>query len=126
MGLVRSGLWVWAALCLPAAAWGQSDATRGAARDLGADGVEDYQAGKYGEASEKLGRAFEILRVPSLGLWSARALAKEGKLVEASERYLDVSRLDATKGDTAVQKQAQAEAASEREALQPRWARRRA
>jgi hypothetical protein len=87
---------------------------------LGAEGVEDYQAGNYAAASDKLGRAFSILRVPSLGLWSARALAKEGKLIEASERYLSVTRLDATKGETAVQKQAQAEAATERDALQPR------
>jgi hypothetical protein len=108
------------ALVLPASAWGQSDAARGAARDLGAQGVEDYQAGRYQPASEKLNRAFEILRVPTLGLWSARALAKTNKLVEASERYLTVTRLDASKGDTAVQKQAMLDAANEREALLPR------
>jgi hypothetical protein len=98
----------------------QSDATRAAAHDMGAEGVEDYQAGNYAAASDKLGRAFNILRVPTLGLWSARALAKEGKLIEASERYLAVTRLDATKGDVALQRQAQADAASEREALQAR------
>jgi hypothetical protein len=52
-------------------------------------------------------------------LWSARALAKSGKLVEASERYLVVSRLDAS-GDIAVQNQAKADAATEREALLPK------
>lgn len=114
-GLVVGALWAWSG-----AAWAQSDATRAAARDLGAEGVEDYQAGNYSAASQKLGRAFEILRAPTLGLWSARALAKEGKLVEASERYLAVTRLDAGTGDVKVQQQAKAEAASEREALQPR------
>lgn len=120
MSLVRYGWVMGLVLAMPAPSWAQSDATRAAARDLGADGVEDYQAGKYPSASEKLDRAFEILRVPTLGLWSARALAKTGKLVEASERYLAVTRLDPSKGEAAVQKQAQAEAASEREALQPR------
>ncbi len=108
------------ALLLPASAWAQSDATRAAARDLGADGVEDFQAANYAAASDKLSRAFEILRVPSLGLWSARALVKVGRLVEASERYLAVTRLDALRGDVAVQKQAQADALTEREALLPR------
>lgn len=109
-----------AAWLLPASAWAQSDATRAAARDLGAEGVEDFQAANYAAASEKLNKAFEILRVPSLGLWSARALVKVGRLVEASERYLAVSRLDASRGDVAVQKQAQSDAGTEREALLPR------
>jgi hypothetical protein len=109
-----------AALAVPVQARAQSDAARAAARDLGGEGVADYQAGNYGSATKKLERAFDILHVPSLGLWSARALAKSGKLVEASERYLSVSRLDASKGDTAVQKQAQADAATEHDALQPR------
>jgi len=120
MGTLRSGAWLAGVLLFPAQALGQSDATRAAARDLGAEGVEDFQAGNYAAASDKLGRAFNILRVPSLGLWSARALAKSGKLVEASERYLNVTRLDASKGDAAVQKQAQADAVAERDALQPR------
>jgi hypothetical protein len=108
------------ALAFPAVASAQSDAARAAARDLGADGVEDFQAGKYADASQKLGKAFDILKAPSLGLWSARALAKMGKLLEASERYLDVTRLDARSGDIKVQEQAKADAAAEREALLPR------
>jgi hypothetical protein len=120
MGIVGKGSLVVAALLLPAQALAQSDATRAAARDLGSEGVEDFQAGNYAAASTKLEKAFNILRAPSLGLWSARALAKTGKLVEASERYLAVTRLDATKGDRAVQKKAQADAVAERDALQPR------
>lgn len=81
--------------------------------------MEAYQAQNYAAASDKLNRAFEILRVPTLGLWSARALAKTGKLVEASERFLLVTRLDVS-GDVSVQNQAKAEAASEREALLPK------
>lgn len=93
------------------------DATRATARELGMAGVEAYQAGNYAAAREKLDKAYGALKVPSLGLWSARALAQLGQLIEASERYLEVTRLEVSSGDVAVQKRAQAEAATEREAL---------
>jgi hypothetical protein len=96
------------------------DATRGAARALGYDGVKAYQAGDYVVASEKLDKAYRVLKVPSLGLWSARALVQLRKLVEATERYTEVQRLRATSGDEAVQKKAQAEAEVELAALAPR------
>ena len=104
-------------LVWPTAGWSQTQATRAAARELATDGVKRYQAGDYDGADDKLSRAFEVVKAPSIGLWSARALAKKGKLVEASERYLDVTRLDASAGDTSVQKQAQVDAGTEREAL---------
>ncbi len=61
-----------------------------------------------------------MLRVPTLGLWSARALAKLGKLVEASARYAQVAQLSGTTGDEAVQKRALAEAAADLAALTPK------
>jgi hypothetical protein len=96
------------------------DATRAAARSLGYEGIGDFQAGNFAAAADKLDRAYQALRVPSLGLWSARALEKTGKLVAAAERYLEVQRLDPGTGDVAVQKQAQADAATEHTALVPR------
>lgn len=96
------------------------DATRAAARSLGYEGISDFQAGNYAAASDKLDRAYQALRVPSLGLWSARALEKNGKLVAAAERYLEVQRLDPGSGDVGVQKQAQADAKTEHAALVPR------
>lgn len=115
------GAWVCgAALLFALPAGAQNDAARGAARQLGSEGVEAYQAGDYATANDKLGRAFQVVRAPTLGLWSARALVKLGKLVEASERYLEVTRLDASRGEAAVQKQAQVDAAREREQLLPR------
>ena len=95
-------------------------ATRGAARTLGNDGVKAYQANDYATASEKFEKAYSLLRAPSLGLWSARALVRLGRLVEASERYLEVTRLTVSGGDEAVQKQAQADARTELDALGPR------
>jgi hypothetical protein len=97
-----------------------SDAARAAARELATEGVHSYESADYKTAVNKLNRAFEAYRAPSIGLWSARALAGHGRLVQASERYLEVTRIDPKTGDEAVQRQAQADAAKEHEALQPR------
>lgn len=94
--------------------------TRDAARKLGYSGVEAFQAGNYQAASEKLEKAYRVAPVPSLGLWSARALAKVGKLVEAAERYAEVTQLRVSSGDQAVQKRAQADAAVELAAIKPK------
>jgi hypothetical protein len=94
-------------------------ATRAAARKLAEDGVAALQAGEGAKAIEKLDKAFRTLRVPSIALWSGRALAKQGQLVEAAERLLEATRLPVS-GDTAVQEQAKAEAAKELELLRPR------
>lgn len=104
----------------PAHAQEVDAASRAAARDLGYAGVNAYQAGDYTTASAKLEKAYAVLKAPSLGLWSARALAKIGKLVEAAERYVDVSRLQTSGGDVAVHEQAKKDAASEHAALVPR------
>ena len=96
------------------------DSTRAAARRLGSAGVEAFQQHDYTTANDKLGRAFRALQAPTLGLWSARALEKLGRLVEAQERYLIVTRLAIVGGDTEVQKKAQAEAAVDLASLSPR------
>jgi hypothetical protein len=97
------------------------DATRAAARSLGYEGIADFQAGNFAAAADKLDRAYRALSVPSLGLWSARALEKTGKLVAAAERYLEVQRLDPGSGGAVdVQRQAQADAKTEHAALLPR------
>lgn len=96
------------------------DATRAAVRKLGDAGTNAYEAGDYELASEKLEKAFQLLMVPSLALWSARALAKRGLLAQAAERYLLVQRLDAGPGNPAVQDEARRQAALERAELMPR------
>jgi hypothetical protein len=108
-------------LCAQAgAAQEVDDATRASARQLGYSGVEAYEAQNYAAASDKLERAYRVLQVPTLGLWSARALVKLGKLVEAQERYLKVGRLAVSGGDADVQRKAQADAARELAGLEPR------
>ncbi len=109
-----------AATARPAAAQEVDDATRAAARKLGYVGVQAYDAKDYATATDKLEKAFRLYQAPSLGLWSARALVKAGKLVEAQERYLKVTRLPVADGDVEVQKKAEADAAKELSALYPR------
>jgi hypothetical protein len=70
------------------------DATRGAARTLGYDGVKAYNAGDYAVADQKLEKAYRVLKVPSLGLWSARTLVKLGRLVEASAEVSPAANVD--------------------------------
>jgi hypothetical protein len=94
--------------------------TRASARQLGTAGVEAYQVGSYAKASEKLEKAYRILKVPTLGLWSARALKATGQYVQAAERYLEVTRLEVTGGDVALQKRAIVDAATELENLRPK------
>lgn len=102
-----------------AAADDADSATRDAARSLGLSGVEAYQAGDYEVASNRLEKAYSLINVPSLGLWSARALAKRQLLVEAANRYFEVAGLQVPQGDAAVQQQAQADARTELEQLRP-------
>ena len=99
-----------------ARAQGSPSTERAAARNLGYAGVEAFQAGRFVVASEKLEKAYAVLPVPSLGLWSARALVKQDKLLEAADRYAEVMRLNIAGGDEAVQKKAQSDAHAELEA----------
>ena len=115
-----SALVLWAAVVLLAAHAGAEPAdtvTRDAARALGLSGIEAYQAGKYDAASDKLEKAYSLINVPSLGLWSARALAKRNLLVEAANRYFEVASLQLPEGDAQVQRQAQLDAQAELEQL---------
>src|SRR5688572_30003013 len=96
-------------------------ATRGTARQLGYEGIQDYQREDYRAATDKLERAYKMLKAPSLALWSARALEKSGKFVEAAERYLEATRLpDDQGGEAGVQQRSRDEARQDRELLLPR------
>jgi len=90
------------------------------ARALAYAGVEAYEAGDFVSADQKLRRAYALVPVPAVGLWSARALGKLNRLVEASRRYLDVSRSTYAAGDADVQKKAKSDAERERAELLPR------
>lgn len=102
------------------AAAAEESTARAAARELGGQGVAAYKRDAYAEAHDKLERAYEVVRVPSLGLWSARALMKLGRWVEASERYVEVTRLETSSGNQAIQEKAKKDAAAELAELKPR------
>jgi len=97
-------------------AWGQS-ATTMTARELAKQGIEAYDAGRYQEASTILLQALDVVEVPTLAVYAARALTKQGKLVLAAEVYLRGMRLRPTSDWQPVQKEMQQTAATERQAL---------
>ncbi len=110
-----------ALLLATASASAQSDETaRRAARDLGNEGIDLYEKGEYPTALDRLQRAYRVMPVATLGLWSARALEKNGLLVEASERYLEVTRMQLAPDAPDIQREAVVDAQREYDALQPR------
>ena len=100
------------------AAAGETERAR--ARAHGYAGIRAYAAGDYPSASVQLEESYALLPVPSLGLWSARALVKLGKLVEAEQRYRGVLGLSVADDAPPVQHAARATAELELAELLPR------
>lgn len=96
------------------------DATRSAARQLATDGSAAYQAEDYAQAYDRFNRAYQLVHVPTVGIWAARSLVKLGRFVEASERYLDVERTPLAADAPPEHSKAQKEAKDERALLMPR------
>jgi hypothetical protein len=118
---LRTGLLALTFSCAALAQTAADDATRVAARGLAQRGLDAYDAGAYEDAAKQLGSAFAAVKIPSVGLWLARSLVKTGRLVEASERYGEVTRLKIDPGqDADTQERAKKEAATEQQALLPR------
>jgi hypothetical protein len=108
------------ALSVHATAQQVDDATRSAARQLATDGSAAYQANDYAQAYDRFDRAYQLVHVPTVGIWAARSLVKLGRLVEASERYLEVSRAPLAEGAPPEHAKAEKDASDEREQLLPR------
>jgi tetratricopeptide (TPR) repeat protein len=97
------------------------DSAKGAARELANEAKRDYDASRFEDAGHKFQRAYEVAKVPTLAVWAARALARCGQLVAASELYRQATHL--TPNDLWVgnaQQRAQADAEKELAELQPR------
>jgi hypothetical protein len=103
----------------PALAQPLDTVSREAATALAIAGLEAYEAGHYEEAFDKLEKSYTVARVPTLGLWSARALHKLGRWLEAEARYEEAVTLPLPEVDTATQQQAQQDAQTELTALKP-------
>jgi hypothetical protein len=93
------------------------------ARELGEQGLKDYDEGRYEQSADELIRAYRIMQVPTPALYAARALVKCGKLVQATELLLEASRLvpnEYWRGNS--QQDAQESARNERQLLLARIA----
>lgn len=109
-----------ATLSVHARAQQVDDATRSAARQLATEGSSAYQADDYVQAYDRFNRAYQLVHVPTVGIWAARSLVKLGRFVEASERYLEVERAPLVGGAPPEHAKAQKEASDERAQLLPR------
>jgi hypothetical protein len=69
------------------------DAARSSARQLANEASDAYRRGDFEAAYDGFNRAFRLVGVPGLGVWSARSLRQLNRWVEASERYREVTRL---------------------------------
>ncbi len=105
---------------LPIKASAQDFATRAAARKLGEEAIALFEKKQYAEALEKFNLAEQLVPAPTLGLRAARCLVQLGRFVEASERYLEVTRLEVPRTQmTSAFRKAQTDALIEREDLVP-------
>lgn len=98
----------------------QTDEERAGARAAATEGLEAFKAGKWAEASELFGRAEALIHAPTHLLFLARALEKQGKLVKARETYQKLVREALPANAPAAFRSAQASAADELAALEPR------
>src|SRR5690606_32301856 len=80
------------------------------ARSLFTQGDEKYRAGDYDGALKAFEAADAIMGVPTTGLERGRTLAQLGRLLEAREVLLKVSRLPPGPEDNEVQQRARREA----------------
>lgn len=113
---------------IPFVAWGSasrasaepSEADRNKARQLMIDGDALAQASDYAAALPKYEAADALMNVPTTGLAVARTQAALGKLVEARDKALQVSRLPEQSGEPGVFRSARQEAAQLAASLEPR------
>ncbi len=98
----------------------QADADRATARALGLDGSQALDSKDYPTAEDRFRRADRLVHAPTLMLGLARALAGEGKLVEATETYNRIVREGVTAGAPEPFKRALNDAKREVEEVAPK------
>jgi hypothetical protein len=97
----------------------QSDVDRATARTLGQDGQKALDTRDYKTAEDDFRRADSLVHAPTLLLGLARALAAEGKFVEAQETYKRIVREGVAPGAPAVFQKAVDDAAKEVQDVSP-------
>lgn len=91
--------------------------TRQKARQLGEEGLQHFDAGRWETALRKLEEADATLPATTLRLYAARSLVKLGRLVEAERRYASTEEVALPADASPVLIQARIDSASERAAL---------
>ena len=91
----------------------QSDVDRATARTLGQDGQKALDAKDFKTAEDDFRRADSLVHAPTLLLGLARALAAEGKFVDAQETYKRIVREGVAPGAPAVFQKAVEDAGKE-------------
>jgi tetratricopeptide (TPR) repeat protein len=97
-----------------------ADRNRASARQLATDASNEYRMGQFDLAYDHFNRAFRLVSVPALGVWSARSLRQLGRLVEASERYREVLGKATQSADSEANRAALGDAQRELDELLPR------
>jgi hypothetical protein len=100
----------------------QSDGDRATARALGQEGQQALDAKDYPTAEDRFRRADKMVHAPTLMLGLGRALAAEGKFVEAQESYNRIIREGLPPGAPDVFKHALDDAKREVETVAPKVA----
>lgn len=96
------------------------DDTRNSARKLGEEGNRLFADGDYAGALDRYSRAEALVAVPTLGVRIARCLERLGRLVEAAEKYVQVTRTELAPGALPQHIEAVAQARAELAAVKPR------
>ncbi len=107
-------------LCVALPANAQSDEDKAAARALGLQGAKALQENKYAEAIDLVTRAEAIFHAPPHLLMIGRAQVGLGRLVAARENFLKIMREQLTATAPPAFKQAQADAKTDLETIEPR------
>jgi hypothetical protein len=93
-GLVRLALLGCFLVSSPALAQDESASDKANARTLATEGIDLYTEGRYAEALDRLQRAQALFDAPIHLLYIARAQARLGKLIEATETYRRLIRVE--------------------------------
>ncbi|HEY1696154.1 MAG TPA: hypothetical protein VGG39_28500 [Polyangiaceae bacterium] len=108
------------ATALPGVALAQSDGDRATARALGQDAEHSLATKDYAKAEDEFRRADSLVHAPTLMLGLARALAGQGKVLEAQEAYNRIVRDGVAPNAPAPFKQALEDAKKEVKDVEPR------
>jgi tetratricopeptide (TPR) repeat protein len=110
-----------AALSVSSSALAQDDAADKAnARSLATEGIELYNEGRYADALDRLERAQSLFDAPMHLLYIARAQVKLGQLVEASETYRRLIRVELSQETPAAVREAVEAADAELDGVEAR------